>query len=76
MNSLLFAAMVAVCPRPVVEDMTDLKWTDTDEQTLEASAGQCAKRYPDAPCLSRFIKREFNMYRVMCGEKVVYRKFL
>lgn len=55
------------CPPTLLEDLTDLKWTDIDQISFEFAKQRCPEIFPEAPCLIRFSKREFQVYHAVCG---------
>jgi hypothetical protein len=58
------------CPMPEIIDETNLEWTENDSRTLEHAKKQCPIKYPNSPCLGRFIKRDFQVYWVICTQEL------
>lgn len=55
------------CPITKVINETEI-WTKADENTFHrAKYGGCARHYPDAPCLKKFVKKGERRYYATCG---------
>jgi len=61
-------ALLIMCPTPNIENHTT-EWTAVDKATLEKAIKRCGEIFPDAPCVKRFIKKEDQIYNVVCGGK-------
>ena len=73
------AALVLGCattPAPVQHDYcpetqfvvhTPEDWSELDQANLELARRGCARRYPNSPCLKKFIRWEQLRYSAVCG---------
>jgi hypothetical protein len=43
-------------------------WNERDMIEMNTAKVRCEQKYPDAPCLTKFVKVEPLMYRAICGE--------
>lgn len=56
------------CPKPEIINHTKT-WNTTDKESYSHAQNRCAQKYQKSPCLTKFIKVEFNTYRALCGKK-------
>ena len=57
------------CPKTIVVNESDEAWNSKDQQSLEHATKRCAEKFPDAPCLKKFTKKEPQVYWAICGAK-------
>ncbi len=65
---MIYAFIVStlvICPQVKIENHTDV-WTSYDQSVLDRSRIRCGEIYNDAPCVKRFIKKEEQLYNVVC----------
>lgn len=67
LTALLAAALS--CPTPVIENRVQT-WTENDQWNYETAIKRCPTKFPEAPCLKLFIKKEDYLYEAICGEKL------
>ena len=58
----------AQCPKTVVINYTKI-WNDLDQKTLDGAKVRCGQKYPQSPCLTKFIKKDVNAYNAICGKR-------
>lgn len=58
-----------ICVYTVIVNHTDT-WTARDQQVMEEAQKRCGELFPDAPCLTKIVKRAEQSYRLHCGGKV------
>jgi hypothetical protein len=56
------------CPETKIVNYTNV-WTKTDQSTLDGVKVRCGEIYKDAPCVKIFIKKEEQLYNVVCGDR-------
>ena len=67
MYLLLLALALPNCTIPRIDNRTDT-WTAVDLQSYESAITRCSTKYPNSPCLKRFIKVDTNRYFAICGK--------
>lgn len=64
---ILLNTLVSVsCAMTVITNKTNV-WNTKDEATLQHAKSRCAQLYSDAPCLTKFIKKDALTYQCACG---------
>jgi len=66
LNSSL--GLYLVCGVPTVINKTEV-WSDHDKYILNTAKQRCGEKFPEAPCLTTFVKKEELVYWAICGEK-------
>jgi len=66
----IVSAMVfgSVCLSPSVDNHTK-DWTDIDRQSFTRAHKRCGEKFPKSPCLVKFIKKDFQVYNAVCGQR-------
>lgn len=57
-----------ICLATVIVNLTGT-WNKQDQETLERAQKRCAQIFPSSPCLKKLIKKEWDTYNAICGEK-------
>jgi len=57
-----------ICTSALIINLTSFVWNLHDMSILLQSTQECAVRYENSPCLSRFIKVGERDYHIMCKE--------
>lgn len=65
---LLGSVVNSSCPRIEIVNETRT-WVETDSRSLKSAIERCPIKYPEAPCLKKFWKKEELTYWALCGEK-------
>lgn len=60
-------ALVMACVAPIILNQSGTDWNDHDNKILEKYRTRCGKVFKDSPCLKTFIKKEEQVYWVICG---------
>lgn len=63
---LLFV-LAGSCPTTKIINHTKV-WSDRDQATLESTKTRCQVYYKESPCVKVFIKKEEQLYNVICGK--------
>jgi hypothetical protein len=58
----------AKCANPNVINNTALVWNKIDNRNLKSAVSRCPVKYPNSPCLVKFIKIGYNEYQAICGK--------
>jgi hypothetical protein len=56
-----------ICALAMFINLSQEPFNPRDFQEYTAARPGCARHYPEAPCVKKFIKVEHLMYRVICG---------
>lgn len=68
MIPLLVTLIIAgSCPKTIVINDSSEAWNDKDQQALDSATKRCKEKFPDAPCLKKFWKKEPQTYWALCG---------
>jgi len=65
-----FLLMALSCPKTLMDNQTNFKWTAHDYKTLEYAKKRCVEIYPDSKCVKYFKKWGKQDYSVICGAEV------
>ena len=65
----LIAFTMLSCPTTKIVNHTDV-WSEYDKSVLNTAKVRCNEIYPGSPCVKVFIKKEEQLYNVVCGSKV------
>lgn len=55
------------CLATLIINTTPYPWNTHDEYTMNSSKKVCIEKYPEAPCLKKFIKKGERNYWAICG---------
>lgn len=58
-----------ICAVVLLINLSAEPWNKADKDNQDHATVRCGEKYPDSPCLKKFIKVEPLMYRAICGEK-------
>lgn len=58
-----------ICIMTLMINQSNEDWNDIDMEHVARAKVGCAQKYPDAPCLTKFIKKEPLVYTAVCGTK-------
>jgi hypothetical protein len=73
----LFLLAALSCPPIIQENQTELSWGEKDKAIADQYRSRCGDVFPEAPCVAMIIKREKQVYWVICGaEKSVKDRLL
>ena len=56
-----------ICAAVLLYNLSKEPWNTFDKGQQKIATKRCGEIYKEAPCLSRFIKVEYHMYRAICG---------
>jgi hypothetical protein len=73
--SALLTAQIITCPTYNVVNFTQ-EWNKIDAKSLQSAINRCSTLFKDAPCLRDFIKKEENLYNVVCTQKIPEKKVM
>jgi hypothetical protein len=65
MNYFLFS-----CAATIMINISGEPWNREDEENMRAATARCPQLYSDAPCLSKFIKKQARTYEALCGGEI------
>ena len=58
-----------LCAPTVITNHTDT-WTKDDERVYKFNQDKCELNYKESPCLKEFIKKEKDVYRIICSKRL------
>lgn len=65
--ALLFLSLS--CPETTFTNLSNEDWNDRDMSEYESTKERCGEKFPNSPCVKKFIKVRPLVYRVICGRE-------
>lgn len=59
--------MILACLATIMINQSSEAWNKHDRKILESASKRCVVKFPDSPCLVRFVKRAPRTYWAICG---------
>ena len=69
MTFILLLFLSTTCPETELINISKEPWDDRDDQEYVVVKKRCKVKFPNSPCLKKFIKVRPLMYRAICGKK-------
>jgi hypothetical protein len=66
---LIVVPFLLLCPKTEMINISKDPWERIDYQMAESARKRCPEKFPNSPCLVRFVKVEDRMYRAICGAR-------
>jgi hypothetical protein len=57
-----------ICIKPQIINISGLPWNNKDDLNFRVAFKRCSIKYPNSPCLKKFVKVRWDMYRAICGK--------
>ena len=65
----MMLSMLAVCPDTQYINKSGKEWNEFDGNVINRNIHFCTRKYPNKPCITKFIKLADRTYYIECGEK-------
>lgn len=71
MNLPMILFLMSFCLDPIVINRSQYEITLRDLQILSQNKDFCRKKFEDSICVKKFIKRDKQVYHIVCGKPEV-----
>ena len=71
MSALIPIFLMGICIKPMIINQSPYPLEEIDFKTLAQNENFCKDKFKEAVCIKKFIKRDKQVYRIICGKPEV-----